>query len=117
MSVGACGTGAGQPRGLTTLPLTAWNNEEIMTKKRVGKSPPSFYITNIQTVPSSSNGIVKVVVQRNEVLPLFRDVVLSKDSGHRANRLASGTINAFFRVDVEHCLALIDTVHGANVNA
>jgi hypothetical protein len=77
---------------------------------------PLFCITTIQSVPSSRSSIVKVIVQWNEVLPLFRDVILSKDSGHGANRLASGAVNTFFRVDVKHSLALIDTVHGANVN-
>jgi len=65
------------------------------------------------------------VVQLNVVLPLLRDIVFREDGSDRTGRLASTTIDAFFRVDVEHrrwfefwfVFLRMDAIHRASVNA
>src|SRR4029450_7130768 len=45
-----------------------------------------------------------------EVLPLGGHVVLVEDGLHRADRLAGAAVHALVGVDVEHAVALVDTV-------
>ena len=49
-------------------------------------------------------------------LPLTRSVVFVEDRFNGADRLAGTTIDAFVRLDVEHPLALVNTVDGAFVH-
>src|SRR5580704_7271556 len=56
----------------------------------------------------------ELLVQLDEVLPVGRGLVLREDRLHRADRLARPAVDALIRVDVEHGLALVDAVHGAD---
>src|SRR5580704_7163472 len=66
-----------------------------------------------------------LVVHRDVVIPLFRNVVFREDRGDGAGGLASAAIDAFSWMDVEQCcgsevrfvLLGMDAVHGAGVNA
>src|SRR3990167_7868009 len=59
----------------------------------------------------------ELLVQLGEVLPLVRDLVLGEDRLHRAHGLAGAAVDALVRMDVEHGLALVDAVHGADLDA
>src|SRR6267143_3448343 len=68
---------------------------------------------------------IPISVDWREAIPLFREIFERENSGHRANRYASATVDTFGRVDVELSLSLesrfilarMDTVHGADVHA
>jgi hypothetical protein len=51
------------------------------------------------------------------VTPLTGEVVFVINCLYRANRFACTAVNALIRVDVEHAVTLVDTVHRAFVNA
>src|SRR3989338_3112196 len=59
----------------------------------------------------------ELLVQLGEVLPLVRDLVLGEDRLHRAHGLARAAVDALVRMDIEHGLALVDAVHGADLDA
>src|SRR6185295_15129538 len=59
----------------------------------------------------------ELLVQLDEVLPVGRSLVFREDRLHRAYRLTSAAVDALIRVDVEHGLALVDAVHGADLDA
>src|SRR5215217_404648 len=56
-------------------------------------------------------------VDRRELFPLGRHVVLVEDRGHGADRLARAAVDALVRLDVEHPAALVDAVDRALVHA
>src|SRR5688572_2962526 len=56
-------------------------------------------------------------IEGGEVLPLLGQVVLVEDRLDRALRYASLAVDAFIRMDVEHLLALIEALHGADDHA
>jgi hypothetical protein len=66
-----------------------------------------------------------VGVHRRESLPLLGQIVFGKDSLNRTSRLASSTINAFIRMNIEHLRGLevplvfsgVYAINRANVNA
>jgi hypothetical protein len=70
-------------------------------------------------------GSEKFGVNGSVALPLFRQVLESKNSGHRANRDAGATIDAFHRVDIKlrdtfeagFIFARVNAIHRANVHA
>src|SRR6266849_6284447 len=66
-----------------------------------------------------------VCVDTNVVLPLLRDKILRENCLHRARRLASSTIDAHFRIDLEHrhlgetrlILSRVDAIDGTHFHA
>src|SRR5207249_3954940 len=59
-------------------------------------------------------------VDLDELLLVVGDVVLGKDRGHGAGRLAGAAVDALVRVDIEHLVVVavvVDAVHGADVDA
>src|SRR5581483_788631 len=60
---------------------------------------------------------VKVRVHRSEALPLFRQILESKNRSHRANRNASAAIDTFRRIDVKLLLVVKARLILARVNA
>src|SRR5439155_21163674 len=56
-------------------------------------------------------------VDRGELLPLAREVVLEEDRGHGAHRLARAAVDAFVRLDVQHARAFVDAIHRTLVHA
>jgi len=59
----------------------------------------------------------KLSIGGGVVLPLGGDIVFVIDGLYRAHGLTGSAINALIRLDVEHPVAFIDTVHGAFFNA
>src|SRR6266540_5869103 len=59
----------------------------------------------------------KLLVQLDEVLPVRRRLVFREDRLDGAHRLAGAAVDALIRVDVEHGLALVDAVDGADLDA
>jgi len=53
-------------------------------------------------------------VEFGEASPLFRHIVFKEDRFYRALWHASFAVDAFFRVNVKHLLAFIETFYGAN---
>src|SRR5262245_54833399 len=59
----------------------------------------------------------ELLVQLDEVLPLIRRLVFCENRLHRADGLAGPTVDAFIGMDVEHRVALVNAVDGANLDA
>ena len=65
-----------------------------------------------------------LVVHRDIVLPLFGNVILRKDGRNWTSRLASPTVDAFFRMDVQHrrsfkfgfVLLRMDAIHRTRID-
>src|SRR3989442_827284 len=68
---------------------------------------------------------VMLVVHRDVLLPLFRNIVFREDRGDGAGRFASATIDAFTRMNVQHgggfelrfVLFRVDTIHWTRIHA
>src|ERR1043166_4713633 len=68
---------------------------------------------------------VVLVIHRDVVLPLFRNVVFREYRGDRTRRLAGAAVYTFARMDIEHCrgfkfrlvLLRVDGVPGTSINA
>lgn len=50
-------------------------------------------------------------------MPLFGKVVFMEDCFHGTLRDTCFTVDAFFRVDIEHLVALVETLYRTNDNA
>src|SRR6266545_1487901 len=59
----------------------------------------------------------ELLVDLRVLLPLGGQLVIDEDRLDRADGLAGSAVDALVWVDVEHGLALVDTIHGANLNA
>src|SRR5215471_8853351 len=64
-------------------------------------------------------GIVleELLVDLGVLLPLGRQLIVDEDRLDGAHRLARAAVDALIRMDVEHRLALVDAVHGADFHA
>lgn len=56
-------------------------------------------------------------IERDKVLPLFRNVILLVNRIDRALRLASVAVDAFVGGDIEHLLTLVEAIARANDDA
>ena len=56
-------------------------------------------------------------IQLDVTLPLFWNIVLMEDRFHGTFWNARLAVNALFRMDVKHLIALVEAFHGANDNA
>jgi hypothetical protein len=56
-------------------------------------------------------------IDRRELLPFCRDVILGEDGRHRAHRLAGRAVHALVGLDVEHPPALVDAIYRTLVHA
>src|SRR5688572_15574967 len=66
-----------------------------------------------------------LVIHRNVVLPLFRDIIFREDRSDGTSRFARAAVNALRRIDVQHrgcfevrlILFRMNAVHWASVDA
>ena len=58
-------------------------------------------------------GLRHLRVERNELRPFFRHVILVKNGVRGTNRRAQVAVDTGFGIDVEHLLALVKTLGGA----
>src|SRR6266849_9286047 len=82
---------------------------------RVPQGSPASVLRRARLDP----GVVdeELLVQRDEVLRLFRRLVLGEDRLHRAHRLAGPAVDTLVGVDEELVRPLIDAVHRADLDA
>src|SRR5262249_17684358 len=59
----------------------------------------------------------ELLVHLNELLPVRRRLVLGEDGLDGADGLAGAAVDALIGMDVEHGLALVDAIHGADLDA
>src|SRR5689334_18926769 len=57
-----------------------------------------------------------LLVLRDEALEVRRDVFFGIDRTHRALRLARAAVDAFVGVDEQLVLALVDAIHGTDID-
>src|SRR5713226_1688245 len=121
----------------TSTSLACWssNSSVVATFMNLGIAPSSSGSVQSSTAPSFSRfppaapasvlrrarldrGVVdeELLVQRDEVLPVGRRLVLGEDRLHRAHRLAGAAVDALIRVDVEHLRPLVDAVDRADLD-
>jgi len=73
----------------------------------------------------NASALIPLVIDLDVLLPLFRDLILWKDSFHRALRDARTAVNTLFRIDIELRLfvesglitARVNAVHGTDIHA
>src|SRR5262249_45444691 len=59
----------------------------------------------------------ELLVELDEILPLIPRLVFRENRLHRADGLAGATVDALIPMDVEHRVALVNGVDGANLDA
>src|SRR2546426_3686691 len=122
----------------TSTSLACWssNSSVVATFMNLGIGPSSSGSVQSSTAPSFSRfpggspasvlrragldpGVVdeEPLVQRDEVFPLLRRLVLDEDRRHRADRLAGPAVDAFVGGDEELVQPLVDAVHRADLDA
>lgn len=58
-----------------------------------------------------------LLVDRDVLLLVLRDILLREDRVDRALWLAGAAVNALVGVDVEHLVVFVDAVYGADIHA
>src|SRR3989442_11338485 len=123
----------------TSTSLACWssNSSVVATFMNLGIAPSSllwvgsvFDRSFLQPLPPGSPasvsrragldpGVVdeELLVQRDEVFPLLRRLVLDEDRLHRAHGLAGPAVDTLVGVDEELVRPLVDAVHRADLDA